>query len=120
MAAILQRSFAGGELAPALAARADQVKYQTGLRTCRNFLVQRHGGVANRSGTRFVAEVKDSTKVTRLLKFVFNDAQTYVIEMGHLYLRWHANGAPIVVTSAPTFSATPAYAIGDLVSWGGI
>jgi hypothetical protein len=52
--AVFQRAFAGGELAPSLAARADQAKYLTGLRTCRNFIVQRHGGVTNRAGTRFV------------------------------------------------------------------
>jgi hypothetical protein len=47
---LFQRAFAGGELAPSLAARADQTKYLTGLRTCRNWIVQRFGGVANRPG----------------------------------------------------------------------
>jgi hypothetical protein len=49
VANVVQRSFAGGELAPELYARTDQVKYATGLRTCRNFIVQKHGGVANRT-----------------------------------------------------------------------
>ena len=53
-ASTFQRAFAGGELAQALGARANKAKYQQGLRTYRNFLVQCHGGVANRPGTRYV------------------------------------------------------------------
>lgn len=118
MPSVLQRAFAGGELAPALAARADLVKYQTGLRTCRNFLVQRHGGVANRAGTRFVAETKVLVPAerSRLFPYVFNDAQTYLMEFGHLYIRWYSGGAPLVVTSAPAWSSATAYVVSDLVT----
>ena len=120
MASILQRSFAGGELSPALAARADQVKYQTGLKTCRNFIVQRYGGVANRSGTRFLAEVKDSTRATRLIKFVFSDSQTYVIELGHLYLRWFSGGGAVVASGVAAWSGATPYATGDMAISGDI
>lgn len=95
MTRTIQRSFAGGEVSPALYGRGDTIKYQTGLRTCRNFKVQRYGGVANRTGSEFVAEVKDSTKLTRLLKFVFNTDQTYVLEFGDLYMRVIQNGAQV-------------------------
>jgi hypothetical protein len=88
-----QRSFAGGEIAPSLYARADQVKYQTGARTLRNFMVMRHGGVQNRPGTGFTGEVKDSTKTVRLIQFVFNAEQTYALEFGDLYLRVIRNQA---------------------------
>lgn len=95
MTRTIQRSFAGGEVSPELYGRGDTVKYQTGLRTCRNFKVQRYGGVANRSGSEFVAEVKDSTKAVRFLKFAFNAEQTYVLEFGDLYMRVIQNGAQI-------------------------
>ena len=95
MTRTIQRSFAGGEVSPELYGRGDTVKYQTGLRTCRNFKVQRYGGVANRSGSEFVAEVKDSTKAVRFLKFAFNAEQTYVLEFGDLYMRVVQNGAQI-------------------------
>lgn len=95
MARTIQRSLAGGEVSPSLYGRGDTVKYQTGARTCRNFQVQRYGGAANRSGSEFVAEVKDSTKKTRLLKFVFNTSQTYVLEFGNLYMRVIQNGAQL-------------------------
>ena len=82
MATLSQRSFSGGEISPSLYARVDFNKYQTSLRQCRNFIVQKHGGVANRPGTKLVGEVKDSTKKVRLIPFVFNRDQTYVLEFG--------------------------------------
>lgn len=104
MANLAQRSFAGGEIAPALHARTDQAKYATGVRTLRNFLVQRHGGVANRAGTALVAETKASGAV-RLIPFVFNtDAgQTYVLEFGELYVRFHQNGAQASAAAASSW-----------------
>jgi hypothetical protein len=59
----------------------------------------RHGGATNRPGSEFVGEVKDSTKAVRLIKFVFNNDQTYVLEFGHQYMRVIQEGAYIVEAS---------------------
>ena len=67
--------------------RTDVSKYVTGLRTCRNAMVLKHGGVSNRSGTEFVCEVNDSTKAVRLIEFIFNSSQTYILEFGENYIR---------------------------------
>lgn len=117
---LVQRSFAGGEIAPALGARADQIKYQTGLKRCRNFRVQKHGGVSNRPGLEHVVEVKDSAANTYLLDFVFNDEQTYIIEAGNGYFRFIRAGAQIVVSGVPAWSAATNYVVGDLAAQGGI
>lgn len=117
---LIQRSLAGGEIAPALYGRADQIKYQTGLKTCRNFIVQKHGGAANRPGTAFTVEVKNSAVMTYFIKFIFNDDQTYVIEIGNLYMRFIRNGAQIVVSGVAAYNGATPYAIGDLVSQAGI
>ncbi len=118
---LIQRAFVGGELAPALGARADQAKYLAGLRTCRNMIVLRGGGVTKRPGTKFVAEVKDSSKVTRLLSFLFEaDDQTYLIEIGDLYLRFFWHGAPVVVSGVAAYAGGTTYAQGDLVVSGGV
>ena len=95
MTTLAQRSFAAGEISPALAARSDQVRYATGLKTCRNNIVMRGGGTLSRPGTELTAEVKDSTKTVRLLPFRFNDAQTYVLEFGEYYMRVHRLGAQL-------------------------
>lgn len=106
MAEVIKRSFSSGEITPSLYSRVDQVKYQTGLRTCRNFMVKRHGGAQNRPGTVFVAEVKDSTKTVRLLPFVFNADQTYILEFGDLYMRVYRNGAQVTETATTITGAT--------------
>jgi hypothetical protein len=116
---LFQRSFAGGELTPAIAARADVTKYQTGLKTCRNFIVMKHGGVANRAGTEFICEVKDSSKATRLLKFVFNDAQTYVLEFGEDYMRIVQDSVQLTVGPLEAWASDQDYVIGDLASYSG-
>lgn len=96
MTTLAQRSFAGGEIAPAVYARPDQVKYATGLRKLRNALVMRHGGLTNRPGTILVGEVKDSSKTVRTLPFIFNADQTYHLEFGNQYMRVDRAGAPVI------------------------
>lgn len=101
-----QLSFASGEIAPALYSRVDLTKYTTGLRTCLNWMVMRHGGVTNRPGTGFIGEVNDSTKKVRPIPFIFNDSQTYVLEFGDLYMRVIRNGAQITETAQTITGAT--------------
>ena len=113
MASVRQLSFSGGEVSPSLYARVDQVKYQTGLRTCKNFMVMRHGGVANRPGTEFIEEVKTSAKKVRLIPFIFNTDQTYVLEFGDQYMRVYRNGAQVESGGNPYEIVTP-YAVADL------
>ena len=93
MATLAQLSFSGGEITPSLYGRVDQSKYQTGLRNLRNYIVMRHGGAQNRPGTGFIGEVKDSSKTVRMIPFIFNSEQTYVLEFGDEYMRVIRNGA---------------------------
>ena len=93
MATISQRSFASGELAPELHARIDIQKYYSGLKTARNMIVSRSGGVFRRPGTEYIGECKYPAEFpVRLIEFVFNEEQTYVIELGHYYIRFIRNG----------------------------
>jgi hypothetical protein len=108
MTTLAQRSFAGGEIAPTLYGRVDQVKYATGLRIMRNFLLMRHGGAASRPGTTFVGEVKDSAKTVRYVEFIFNAAQTCVLEFGDLYMRIHQNGAQVTEAAKAVTGASNA------------
>jgi len=108
MVSAVQRSFAGGEIAPAMYGRVDQTKYQTGLKTLYNFFVQRYGGVSNRAGTTFIAEVKDSSKRVREIPFIFNDDQTYVLEFGDQYMRVHRQGVQLTESAVVISAATQA------------
>jgi len=90
-----QRNLAAGELDPALHARPDMVKYTTGAKAVRNFMVMRQGGVTNRPGFLVVAEAKDSNKLCVIVPFVYDFETTYCLEFGDLYMRVHKNGAPV-------------------------
>lgn len=119
MPSAIQRSFAGGEIGAELYGRADQVKYQTGLRTCRNNIVRRSGAISNRAGTQFIAEAKDNALPPHLLKFVFNQSQSYVLEFGNEYVRFYKNGARVTVSGLAAWLIGTTYAAGDLVAYGG-
>lgn len=95
-ARISQVSFARGEFCPPLYMRTDISQYHIGLKTLKNGFVQQEGCVSNRSGLEFVGEIKDSSKVARLIPFVFNSEQTYIIEAGEKYFRFIQNGGYIV------------------------
>jgi hypothetical protein len=113
MADMIQPSFSAGEMAPATYARVDLARYYTGLRTCRNFVVLPEGGVQNRAGTRFVAEVNNSSARTRLIPFQFSTEQTYVLEFGNGYIRFFADGAP-VLSGNSAYQVTTPYSTADV------
>ncbi|MBF0589012.1 MAG: hypothetical protein HQL53_07795 [Magnetococcales bacterium] len=92
----IQPSFTGGELTPSLHSRVDLSKYNTGLKTCKNFFVHAHGGVSNCPGMEFLNRAMNSTHAVRLIPFQFNTEQTYVLEFGELYMRVFMDGGPVL------------------------
>lgn len=102
MSSVLQPTFAAGELSPSASARTDIARYYTGLKLCRNFTVMPYGGVRNRAGTKFVCEVKDSTKRCRLIPFQFNDVQTYVLAFGDLNMRVIKDAGQVLYSAGPS------------------
>jgi len=97
----IQEAFTAGEISPRLLGRTSLDLYKAGLSKCENFLVYPHGGVTKRGGFRYVAEVKDSTKITILQKFNYKDEFQYVFEFGHNYLRVFRNQAPVMDGASP-------------------
>jgi hypothetical protein len=84
-------------------------------------MVQRHGTVTNRPGTRYIATVKNSDDPTRLIPFIFEAGdQTYVLEFGDGYIRFYWHHAPVIVTSVPAYAGGTAYVVGDVVVSAGI
>lgn len=114
-----QYQFSSGEATP-LYKRPDLKEYYTTLRECRNAIPLHTGPVTKRPGTRMHVEVKDSTKTTRLRKFINSQNDKYILEIGPGYIRFHtydSNGDPLLVESggppAPVEVVTP-YAEADI------
>lgn len=92
---ILSTNFTGGELSPRLYGRPDLAKYADSVKLARDVVIMQHGGATGRPGTDYLGEVKDSSKATRLVPFVRDQDNAYVIEMGDGYARFWKDGAVI-------------------------
>ena len=103
-----QTNFTAGELTPKLAGQVDFKKYNNGVETLENMTVFPQGGATRRYGSRFVAEVKDSSKITRLIPFEFNIEQSYILEFGDQYIRFFKDNGQITNASKNITNITQA------------
>lgn len=92
-------AFNAGELSPLMEGRTDFDKYASGCQVMENFIPTVQGPVRRRQGTRFVHEVKDSAFRTWLARFEFNVTQSFILEFGHLYIRFYTDHG--IVESSP-------------------
>ena len=89
-------SFVSGEFGNKLTGRTDFDKYSSAAKTLENFLIHPQGAATRRVGTQFIAEVKDSSKKTRLIPFEFSTTQTYILEFGDQYIRFFKDKGQIL------------------------
>lgn len=90
-----QTNFTGGEITPKLGARQDIAKWQNSVKVLENGVPLIFGGVTRRNGSRYIAEAKYHDKKVRLLPYVFNRDQSYIIELGDHYFRVYKDGNQI-------------------------
>lgn len=106
-AAHVQSSFVGGEFGKRFSTRIDQERYATGVAQCVNWIVPLQGCAYRRPGSEFVALAGDQTSPSVLVRFEFSTTQVYVIEFGHLFIRFYRNGAQITSGGLPVEVASP-------------
>ena len=76
----VQTNFTSGELDPLVRARIDLKSYNNALDTAKNVVCQPQGGVARRSGTKFINELSGSpADNVRLISFEFSTADHYML-----------------------------------------
>ena len=102
-----KQNFTSGEITPRLTGRTDLGRYDNAAQLIENFLVQPHGGLSRRPGTKFVREVKTSSAQTRLIPFQFNVEQAYILEFGNQYFRVYKDGGIVVSGGSPVEFTTP-------------
>ena len=112
-------NFNTGELSPMLAGRVGFEKYPNGASLLRNFIPTTQGPHVRRAGFRYVGATKGQGRVL-LVPFEYSASQAYVLEFGHLYVRFYTWDAATkvrgILESAPGVPvelATP-YALADL------
>lgn len=111
---VTQNSFSKGILSPSLQGRIDLEQYSLGLKKLKNGIVLQEGCVINRPGTEFVAKAKYSDKKCRLIPFVFDINENYIIEMGHEYFRFIKDGAYVLNSDNEIYEIQTPYQEMDL------
>lgn len=91
----LQGNFNGGEFSPLLHGRVENDRYKSGMAKCLRYIPTIQGGLTKCPGTKYVEEVKTSSKKTRIMDFEFSTEQAYVLELGDQYIRFYRNQASI-------------------------
>ena len=92
---VVKSSFNGGEFTRRLYTRYDLARYKNGCKTLTNMVALPHGPVRKRPGFEYIAEVKNSSKFTRLIPFQFSEEDSYILEFGDQYIRFYRNGGQI-------------------------
>jgi len=115
----IQTAMNGGELSPLMSGRVDVTKYFSGCKILENMIPLVQGPAANRSGTAYVAEVKDSSKRTALIEFLYSREVSYVVEVGDQYMRFYTNHGQILSGSSAYEISSP-YLQADLFDADGI
>ena len=111
---VLSTNFSGGELSPRLYGRPDLAKYADSVKRARDVVIMQHGGATGRPGTDYLGEVKESSKFTRLIPFVYSADDAYVLEFGDTYMRVWKDGA--LVGGGSPYEITTPYATSTLES----
>lgn len=90
-----------GEFSPLYEGRVDLSAYPAAAKSLQNFIPVIQGAGDRRPGTRFVAEVKDSSAQTWIVPFIRARKTAYVIEFGNLYCRFIFQRG-LVLTGSPS------------------
>lgn len=114
----IQTSFSAGEFGPELYGRTDVAQYSNACAIVENFLVRPYGSVISTPGTRYVAETKLSAQGTysteRLIPFVFNRTQSYVIECGEKYFRFYTDGGQVTTNGTTPVELAHRYTAAEI------
>lgn len=128
----IQTNFTAGELSPRMKGRVDVARYANGVAQLENFIIMPQGGAYRRSGTRFVGEIRDSSKKPRLIRFEFSTTQAYVLQFEDQKIRFLKDEGQIVLTAqnisgitkanpaVVTYVGSDTYANGDRVIIDGV
>ena len=108
----LQPSFNNGEISPLLYDRVDYQKFVSSVKSGKNMFVHAQGGMSNRAGTLMLAQAKDA--VVRLIPFEFSNTETYMIECGNKYCRFHTTNGLIVNTDGTPYEIASPFSTADL------
>ena len=84
----MQTNFTAGEISPLLDGHINIEKHPNSVRLMQRMIALKQGAAVRSAGTKFIVEVKDSSKETALIPFEFSVEQAYHVEAGDSYFRF--------------------------------
>lgn len=108
LARIIQSNLTGGEYSNRVRGRIDLREYYNGCLLMQNMLPRIQGGAVRRSGSRYVAEVRDSADTVRIVEFSYSTEQNYVIEFGDGYARFYRSRSQVTESAKNITAITQA------------
>lgn len=95
---LIKFAFVAGEISPNYFGRPDLEKFDLALALGENWFVDYRGGVSTRAGTEFLDYIMYDDRTIKLVDFKFSSdiANTYVLVLGDLYIRFVQDGAYVV------------------------
>lgn len=102
----IQTAFTAGQLSPDLYGRVDVQRYAQAAKELTNVQVRVQGGVENRPGMHFIATSAINTGDIKLIPFVFNRSQSYVLEFTDGKIRFHQNGKQVTNADGSPYEIT--------------
>lgn len=114
----IKTSFSSGEFGPSLYGRTDIAQYQNACAIVENMLCRPYGSVISTPGTEFIKETKLSalgtSSTVRLIQFIFNRTDAYIIEMGDSYFRFYTDGGVVVSAGTTPYELAHPYSEDEL------
>lgn len=128
MANTRQTDFSAGEISSLLHSRTDAPFFAKGLRSASGFIITKQGAAMSRPGTTLVKETKtpaqllaagfslarDDPGTVRLIPFNAADNESFVLEFGLHYIRFHANGGVVESPPGTPYEVVTPYGAADL------
>ena len=108
----IHTNFTGGILSPQAAGRVDADRYNSYAKDIVNGIPLATGGVIRRPGTRMVAEAHDNDARPKLISYVFNEDQAYMLEFGAYVMRVFHDGALVDFELETPYSAEQIKSLG--------
>lgn len=95
-------------MSPSMLARVDDIRFQNGYASARNYEVLPNGSLVRRPGLRHVRRCKFNDKRCRLIPFEFSVDQTMQIEFGEKYFRFHQFGGTLLYATPKVIASVSA------------
>jgi hypothetical protein len=101
-------NFNGGEVGPLMSGRVDYEKFTSTCHRMQRFIPTVQGPAKRGSGTRHVLPAKFPDRRAWLQRFEFSYDQAYVLEFGHLYVRFFTDRGVVLESTKNITGATAA------------